>query len=63
MPGKFSAPRVPDLSFIRNFMLVIGSIGSVFDFLTFYILLAMLQADEICFKQAGSLNRCAPKCW
>jgi Mg2+-importing ATPase len=44
------APRVMDLSFIRNFMLVIGSISSVFDFLTFYILLAVLQADEKLFQ-------------
>ncbi len=43
-------PRVLDLSFIRNFMLVIGPISSVFDFLTFYILLAVLQADEKLFQ-------------
>ncbi len=43
-------PRVLDLSFIRNFMLVIGPISSAFDFLTFYILLAVLQADEKLFQ-------------
>ena len=43
-------PRVLDLSFIRNFMLVVGPISSVFDFLTFYILLAVLQADEKLFQ-------------
>ena len=43
-------PRVLDLGFIRNFMLVIGPISSVFDFLTFYILLTVLQANEKLFQ-------------
>ena len=42
-------PRVLDLSFIRNFMLVIGPISSLFDFLTFYVMLVVLQADEKLF--------------
>ncbi len=45
-----ASPRVLDLNFIRNFMLVIGSISSVFDFLTFYIMLVVLQADEKLFQ-------------
>jgi Mg2+-importing ATPase len=48
--GDLLGPRVLDLSFIRNFMLVIGPISSVFDFLTFYILLAVLQAEEKLFQ-------------
>ncbi|OAI13517.1 magnesium-translocating P-type ATPase [Methylomonas koyamae] len=43
-------PRVLDMNFIRNFMLVIGPISSAFDFLTFYILLAVLKADEALFQ-------------
>jgi Mg2+-importing ATPase len=43
-------PRVLDLNFIRNFMLVIGPISSLFDFLTFYIMLAVLRADEKLFQ-------------
>lgn len=43
-------PRVLDLDFIRNFMLVIGPISSLFDFLTFYVLLAVLHADERLFQ-------------
>ena len=35
------SPQVLDMSFIRNFMLVIGPISSAFDFLTFYVLLAV----------------------
>lgn len=44
------SPRILDLDFVRNFMLVIGSISSLFDFLTFYILLVLLQADEKLFQ-------------
>ena len=43
-------PRVLDLNFIRNFMLVIGPISSVFDFLTFYVLLEVLKAEEQLFQ-------------
>jgi Mg2+-importing ATPase len=44
------APRVLDMNFIRNFMLVIGPISSLFDFLTFYVMLVVLQADEKLFQ-------------
>ncbi len=44
------APRVLNLNFIRSFMLIIGSISSAFDFLTFYIMLAVLHADEKLFQ-------------
>jgi Mg2+-importing ATPase len=47
---EIRGPRVLDLTFIRNFMLVIGPISSVFDFLTFYIMLAVLQANEKLFQ-------------
>ncbi len=43
-------PRVLQTGFIRNFMLVIGPISSVFDFLTFYVMLTVLQADEALFQ-------------
>ena len=43
-------PRILDLDFIRNFMLVIGPISSLFDFLTFYVMLVVLQADEKLFQ-------------
>jgi Mg2+-importing ATPase len=47
---EIAAPRVLDLQFIRNFMLVIGSISSLFDFLTFYVMLVVLQANEKLFQ-------------
>jgi Mg2+-importing ATPase len=43
-------PRVLNLDFIRNFMLVIGPISSAFDFLTFYVLLEVLHAEEALFQ-------------
>ena len=43
-------PRVLDMKFIRNFMLVVGPISSIFDFLTFYVLLSILKADEALFQ-------------
>ena len=44
-----SHPRHWDMTFIRNFMLVIGPVSSVFDFLTFYIMLAVFHAGEALF--------------
>jgi Mg2+-importing ATPase len=44
-----AAPRRWDMRFIRNFMLTIGPISSLFDFLTFYLLNRLLQADEALF--------------
>ena len=43
-------PQVLDLKFIRDFMLVIGPISSLFDFLTFYAMLHLLQAGEKLFQ-------------
>jgi len=42
-------PRRWGLSEIRNFMLVIGPVSSVFDFLTFYGLLRLFHAGEPLF--------------
>ena len=44
-----SHPRHWDMTFIRNFMLIIGSVSSVFDFLTFYVMLAVFHAGEALF--------------
>jgi Mg2+-importing ATPase len=42
-------PRSWDMRFVRNFMLTIGPISSLFDFLTFYLLMAVLSANEMLF--------------
>jgi Mg2+-importing ATPase len=42
-------PRVWDMDFIRSFMLTLGPVSSVFDFLTFYVMLKVFQANEALF--------------
>ena len=42
-------PRHWNMNFIRNFMLSVGPVSSVFDFLTFYIMLHMFHAGEKLF--------------
>jgi Mg2+-importing ATPase len=43
-------PRSWDMRFIRNFMLVLGPVSSVFDFLTFGLLLLVFHATEPLFQ-------------
>jgi len=42
-------PRRWDIAFIRRFMLVFGSLSSIFDLLTFGFLLWAMQADQVLF--------------
>ncbi|SJM96494.1 Magnesium-transporting ATPase, P-type 1 (fragment) [Crenothrix polyspora] len=49
-PEELRKPRVLDMNFIRNFMLVIGPISSLFDFMTFYVMLVVLKANETLFQ-------------
>jgi P-type Mg2+ transporter len=43
------SPRHWDMKLIRNFMLIVGPVSSVFDFLTFYIMLKVFHAGEALF--------------
>jgi Mg2+-importing ATPase len=43
-------PQEWDMRLIRNFMWVLGPVSSLFDFLTFYVLLALLHADAALFR-------------
>jgi len=43
-------PRRWDMGFIRNFMLVVGPVSSLFDFLTFYVMLRVFRAQEALFQ-------------
>jgi len=43
-------PKRWDMGFIRNFMLTIGPISSLFDFLTFYLLISLFNAQESLFR-------------
>lgn len=49
-PEDLRKPHVLDMNFIRDFMLVIGPISSAFDFLTFYVMLVVLNANETLFQ-------------
>jgi P-type Mg2+ transporter len=42
-------PRHWNMNFIRNFMLSVGPVSSIFDFLTFYIMLHVFDAGEKLF--------------
>jgi Mg2+-importing ATPase len=48
-PSFIRKPRKWDIGIIRKFMLYIGPISSVFDFLTFFIMLKVFQASEKLF--------------
>jgi Mg2+-importing ATPase len=48
--AEIRTPRTLDITFVRNFMLIVGPISSLFDFLMFYILLVVLKADEQLFQ-------------
>jgi Mg2+-importing ATPase len=54
-----SHPRHWDMNFIRNFMLIIGPVSSVFDFLTFYIMLAVFHAGETLFHSGWFIESMA----
>ena len=42
-------PKNWDINFVRKFMLVVGPISSIFDFLTFFVMLTVFQAEEALF--------------
>jgi Mg2+-importing ATPase len=49
-PETVDRPRRWDIRFIRKFMMVFGSLSSVFDYLTFGVLLLMLRASDTVFR-------------
>jgi len=48
-PDFVRKPRHWDIRLIRNFMIFIGPVSSVYDFLTFYVLLVIFRAHEALF--------------
>ena len=48
-PEYLRKPQHWDVGVIRKFMLLVGPISSIFDFLTFYVLLAVFRANEVAF--------------
>ena len=49
-PELVDRPRRWDLGLIRRFMLVVGPVSSLFDFLTFFVLLEVLHAGVAAFR-------------
>lgn len=48
--AMIAEPRHWDMNFVRNFMLVLGPVSSLFDFLTFGLLLWVFHAGEALFQ-------------
>jgi Mg2+-importing ATPase len=48
-PAYIRKPQHWNISLIRNFMIFIGPISSIYDFLTFFILLAVFHSSEALF--------------
>jgi len=51
-PEYISKPKKLDISLIRKFMIFLGPISSIFDFLTFFIMLFVFNATEPLFQTA-----------
>jgi len=49
-PEALSRPAAWDVRFIRRFMAVFGPVSSIFDFLTFWIMLSLLHAGHAEFR-------------
>ena len=49
-PEQLARPAAWDISFVRRFMYVFGPLSSIFDFITFWILLSVLHAGPTEFR-------------
>jgi Mg2+-importing ATPase len=49
-PETVARPAAWDIGFVRRFMTVFGPISSIFDFLTFYVMLTILNAGHTEFR-------------
>jgi Mg2+-importing ATPase len=49
-PEALARPAQWDMRFIRRFMSVFGPVSSVFDFLTFWVMLSLLHASHVEFR-------------
>jgi len=47
---NIQSPQRWDIGFIKRFMIIFGLLSSVFDYITFYVLLTALHADEKTFQ-------------
>ncbi|MGQ9781256.1 MAG: magnesium-translocating P-type ATPase [Nitrososphaeria archaeon] len=58
-PEYVRRPKRLDVSFIRRYMMCLGPISSIFDFLTFFIMLLVFQASAPLFQTAWFLESLA----
>jgi Mg2+-importing ATPase len=49
-PEALARPAAWDMKFIRRFMSVFGPVSSIFDFLTFWVMLSILHAGHVEFR-------------
>ena len=49
-PEALARPAAWDMKFIRNFMSVFGPVSSIFDFITFWVMLSLLHAGHAEFR-------------
>lgn len=55
-------PQRLQISFIRNFMLIFGPISSIFDFLTFFVMLSVFKASAPLFQTAWFVESLFTQC-
>ncbi len=55
-PELVEKPRRWDIKFIRNFMMTFGPVSSIFDFITFGVLLFILHAQQASFRTGWFLE-------
>ncbi|MCS7234632.1 MAG: magnesium-translocating P-type ATPase [Armatimonadota bacterium] len=61
-PQLASRPRRWDVRFVQSFMWLLGPVSSVFDFLTFFVLLRVLHAPEALFHTGWFVESLATQC-
>jgi Mg2+-importing ATPase len=49
-PEALARPAAWDIKFIRRFMVIFGPVSSIFDFVTFWVMLAILHAGHLEFR-------------
>lgn len=61
-PELTASPRRWDIGFVRTAMLVLGPVSSLFDFLTFAVLLFLFRADETLFHTGWFVESLVTQC-
>ena len=61
-PEEVGGPRRWDIAFVRRFMLVFGPVSSVFDFLTFAVMLGVFHAGPALFRSGWFVESMARQC-